>query len=95
MLAPTGQVARGTRRLALAIAFLVAGLVPAAVFTSGTSTKPARSRASSRSPPGTSTTLVNSTPDLWHLQILRIEDILTRHRSAAPEVWTVLTGRDG
>jgi PAS domain S-box-containing protein len=91
MRAPTGPVARGTRRLALVIVFLVAGLLPAALFTIGYERDVAAVEGKLEIAAGHINDLVNAAPDLWHLQILRIEDIVMRHRSAsAPEVWQVL-----
>ncbi len=94
MLAATRRLARSTRRLALAIVLLVAGLLPAAVFTIGYERDVSAVETKLEIAAGHVNYVVNSAPDLWHLQILRIEDIMMRHRSAsAPEVWQVLDGQ--
>ena len=71
MLAPTGRIARGTRRLALAIVFLVAGLLPAAIFTIGYERDVGAVETKIEIAAGHVNALVNSAPELWHLQILR------------------------
>jgi PAS domain S-box-containing protein len=91
MVTPTGQVARVTRRLALATAFLGAGLLPAAAFTIAYERQVAAVEAELEIGVGHLNQLVNSAPDLWHLQVDRVEDIVRRHASAArSDVWQVL-----
>ena len=89
MLARTAQVARVTRRFALAVAVLVAGVLPAAVLTVGYEHEDGAVEAKLEIAASHINDLVNSSPDLWQLQIHRIEDILMRHRPASPEVWTI------
>jgi len=89
MLARTAQVARVTRRFALAVAVLVAGVLPAAVLTVGYEHEDGAVGAKLEIAASHINDLVNSSPDLWQLQIHRIEDILMRHRPASPEVWTI------
>ena len=89
MLARTAQVARVTRRFALAVAVLVAGVLPAAVLTVGYEHEDGAVETKLEIAASHINDLVNSSPDLWQLQIHRIEDILMRHRPASPEVWTI------
>jgi PAS domain S-box-containing protein len=89
MLARTAQVARVTRRLALAVAFLVAGVLPAAVLVVGYEHEAGAVGAKLEIAAGHVNDLVNSSPDLWQLQIHRIKDVLRRHRAASTEVWTI------
>jgi PAS domain S-box-containing protein len=89
MLARTAQVARVTRRFALAVAVLVAGVLPAAVLTVGYEHEDGAVEAKLEIAASHINDLVNSSPDLWQLQIHRIEDILMRHRPASSEVWTI------
>jgi PAS domain S-box-containing protein len=89
MLARTAQVARVTRRFALAVAVLVAGVLPAAVLTVGYEHEDGAVEAKLEIAASHINDLVNSSPDLWRLQIHRIEDILMRHRPASSEVWTI------
>jgi PAS domain S-box-containing protein len=89
MLARTAQVARVTRRFALAVAVLVAGVLPAAVLTVGYEHEDGAVEAKLEIAASHINDLVNSSPDLWQLQIHRIEEILMRHRPASPEVWTI------
>jgi PAS domain S-box-containing protein len=89
MLARTAQVARVTRRFALAVAVLVAGVLPAAVLTVGYEHEEGAVEAKLEIAAGHINSLVNASPDLWQIQVHRIEDILTRHRAASPEVWTI------
>jgi PAS domain S-box-containing protein len=91
MPAPTAQVARVTRRLALATAFLVAGVPPAAFLAVGYEHEAGAVEATLAVAVSHVNRLVNSAPDLWHLQVHRIEDIVTHHVSTvSPEVWQVL-----
>jgi PAS domain S-box-containing protein len=89
MLARTAQVARVTRRFALAVAVLVAGVLPAAVLTVGYEHEDGAVEAKLEIAASHINELVNTSPDLWQLQIHRIEDILMRHRPASLEVWTI------
>ena len=89
MLARTAQVARVTRRFALAVAVLVAGVLPAAVLTVGYEHEDGAVETKLEIAASHINDLVNSSPDLWQLQIHRIEDILMRHRPASSEVWTI------
>ncbi len=79
MPAPTAQVARVTRRLALATAFLVAGVPPAAFLAVGYEHEAGAVEATLAVAVSHVNRLVNSAPDLWHLQVHRIEDIVTHH----------------
>ena len=94
MRTPTARVARATSHLALATAFLVAGVLPAAFLAVAYEHEVGAVEAKLEIAGGQVNRVVNSGPEFWHLQLHRIEDIVTRHRSAeSPEMWQVLDGQ--
>jgi PAS domain S-box-containing protein len=91
MLAPTARVARATRRLALATVFLVVGLLPAAAFTIAYEREVSAVEAELEIGTGHVNRLVSLAPDVWQLQVHRIEETVTRYTSPAkPDLWQVL-----